>query len=98
MRKDLISELRQKIKGILPIQKMKMIPGPQIDDLKPDFALELYINDIKIKLIGEIIEKESYSVFRKRIHHLKLFAQHNQEYVPLLVTWYLSPQKQQYCK
>lgn len=98
MRKDIVIEIKQQLIEMIPVNKLKFIIEPRIDHIEPDFAAEFYIKNIKIKVIGEIIEKESSSAFYKRISQLKLYEKQNPEYVPLLVSRYFSSKKQEYCK
>ena len=98
MRKNIVIEIKQKLKELIPVTRLKFIIEPRIDHIESDFTAEFYINNHKIKVIGEIIEKESSSVFYKRISQLKLYEKQNPEYVPLLVARYFSSKKQEYCK
>ncbi len=98
MREDIVIEIKQRLRELIPVKRLKFIIEPRIDHIEPDFTAEFNIKNYKIKVIGEIIEKESSSSFYKRISQLKLYEKQNPEYVPLLVARYFSSKKQEYCK
>jgi len=98
MEKNIISDIKKKLKELLPFEKLVFQAEPKIDQFKPDFIAELFLKNSNFKLIGEIIEKESSSIFYKSISRLKLYINQRPEYVPILIARYFSHKKQEYCK
>ncbi|MFC2166947.1 helix-turn-helix domain-containing protein, partial [Acidobacteriota bacterium] len=98
MREDIVIEIKQRFRDLIPAHKFKFIIEPRIDHIEPDFTAEFYIKNTYIKVIGEVIQKESSSAFYKRVAQLKLYEKQHPEYVPLMVVRYLSYKKQEYCR
>jgi DNA-binding transcriptional regulator YhcF (GntR family) len=96
--RNIIIEVKEKLKGLLPLKKLKFQVEPRIDNIMPDFVADVSINEVNFKLIGEIIERESSSIFQKRISQLKFYENQKSDYVPILIDRYLIPKKREYCK
>jgi len=96
--KKIFIEVKRKLKEFLPLEKLKFQIKPRVDNIRPDFIADFILNDINLKLIGEIIERESTSVLQKRISQLKFYERQKPECLPILIARYFSPKKQEYCK
>ncbi|TET69357.1 MAG: hypothetical protein E3J56_09795 [Candidatus Aminicenantes bacterium] len=96
--KDMLLNIKKKLKELLPFEKVSFQAEPQIGQFRPDFIASIYLKNEHFKLLGEIIEKDSSSLFRKSISQLKYFVNQEPKYVPILISNYFSPKKQEYCK
>jgi len=65
---------------------------------RPDFIADVSYENWRFKLVGEIVSSKSISVFRKYLMHLSAFADLKVEYVPIIVSQYLSPEKREICR
>lgn len=95
---DFIIEVIEKLKGLLPLEELRFQVEPHVDSLMPDFIADVSINEVNFRLIGEIIERESSSIFQKRISQLKFYTNQKSDYVPILIARYFSPKRRDDCK
>jgi len=86
--KKIFIEVKRKLKEFLPLEKLKFQIKPRVDNIRPDFIADFILNDINLKLIGEIIERESTSVLQKRISQLKFYERQKPECLPILIARY----------
>ncbi len=96
--KDFIIEVKDNLKKLLSVKKLKFQVKSYVDNFIPDFLADVSINEVNFILIGEIIERNSSSIFQKRISQLKFYKNQKPEYVPILIAHYFSPEKRDYCK
>jgi len=96
--KDFIFEVKERLKELLPFEELEFRVQPHVDNLEPDFVADVSINGVNFRLIGEIIERESSSIFQKRISQLKFYENQKSDYVPILIARYFSPKKRDECK
>jgi len=91
-------QIEEKLKELIPFKKIKIQLEPQIGPFRPDFIADVVFKNLNFKIVGEIIEQESSSLFRDTLSQLKSYVMHRPELVPIVIAKYLSPQRREECK
>lgn len=101
MELEIFKELQKNLKNLIPVSGLKFKFGvkPFSEHMQqPGFFADVSYKDVKFKVIGEVIAQKSLPIFRDKLSLLKSYVKKNQLLLPIIVTQYLSPERQKQCK
>ena len=97
---DIIQELKNNIEEIIKADELKVSIEPSLDAgwEQPDFIMKIVSEDWTVKFAGEILAQQSSSIFDDKLAQLKSLVSNHPEFLPLIVSPYLSPPRRVRCK
>ena len=100
--KNNISEILKQAEAIivdlLPIESVKFQSPPAIGRFHSDFIGEIFVQNKRLSLVGEIYQVESLFRLQQNLMHLKSIVNDYPDYVPFVISKYFSPKKRDMCK
>ena len=96
--KKIINLLKNDLNKIIPINGLKIEILSVNENPNIDFKAFLSYQNLKAEIWGEISIIESISLFAKKISQIKSLAASHPKVIPVIVSYYLSEQKRNYCK
>ena len=95
---DILKLAETRLKDLLPFDGVEFQSGSVIGNFRADFIAEIFIQNQRLILVGEIVEGESFFRFQQGLMHLKSIIKDHPKYITIVISKYLSPQKRDACK
>ncbi len=94
----LIEEFKNNLHKIFPHENLKLKINSEQSKPEIDCLVILSYQNANIEYWGEIIINESFLAFQKKINQLKSLIKGSKKIQPLVLSYYLSAERQEYCK
>lgn len=97
---DIIQELKNNIRKLTKASELEVSIEPSLNAGwdQPDFVVKIVSKDWIAKFAGEILAQQSSSIFDDKLAQLKSLVSNQPEFLPLIVSPYLSPPRRARCK
>jgi hypothetical protein len=96
--KKVINLLKKDLNEIIPLVGLKIEILSVSENSNIDFKASLSYHNLKAEIWAEISIVESISLFAKKISQIKSLVAAHPKVIPVIVSYYLSEQKRNYCK
>jgi hypothetical protein len=98
---DIIEQFKNRVDELMPIHELDIRFAPsgfEIGGLRPDIIANVTYKDLHFDLVGEILNRQSSSVFKSKISLLKSYVAKDRKLLPILIAEYLSPARRRQCQ